>query len=521
MAPWIRLFLVLSISSMWGCRSNVPPPPLQVSFWYWHTPFRLSETEVSELRNIGVQQLFVRAGTLSEQEGHMSVVLPQSFEAPPCDFPVCLVINLDYVFVRGYDEVDNGLAASTLARAFEAQRRRAEKAGFKVNGLQIDFDSPTSKLEKYADLLKRIRPELPPGIALSITALPTWLTAQEFEPLLASVDYFVPQFYENSMGATIESISPVSSKRLLEKGLQDAGRLSKPFYAGLPAYGQLILYDEKGRLSGTYRGLSATEAVRHPSLKLEHAYAADDQMRPAMSETWNGESLLSFVATAPDSQGRGKGYRIVYKLPSAEVLRQGLKVVEDHRPGNCLGVVVFRFPEQDESLTVALPSLSATLQHKPVSSELLISASVRAAPWALIEGGTSKGRMPVDVRIGIENLGDGGTFLVPGAVSLVATLDKPGVEVEIGDFDSVNVSDRGIRCSLSRATSVEFLKSWIGPQQKVEVGKIRIGGDGSERLKLQCRWKESGGFRSREVELIIPSLSEQLKKDRTSNTHAP
>ena len=43
-----------------------------------------------------------------------------------------------------------------------------------MQGLQIDFDAATPGLDRYRAFLEQARPELPPGIPLSITGMPDW-----------------------------------------------------------------------------------------------------------------------------------------------------------------------------------------------------------------------------------------------------------------------------------------------------------------------------------------------------------
>jgi hypothetical protein len=38
-------------------------PTLEVSFWYWHSPFHMTKPERAQLDAMGVKSLFVRAGT--------------------------------------------------------------------------------------------------------------------------------------------------------------------------------------------------------------------------------------------------------------------------------------------------------------------------------------------------------------------------------------------------------------------------------------------------------------------------
>ena len=58
---------------------------------------------------------------------------------------------------------------------FERVRRNWERAGVKIIGLQLDYDSPTSKLASYANTVKQLREKLPKEFQLSVTGLSDWI----------------------------------------------------------------------------------------------------------------------------------------------------------------------------------------------------------------------------------------------------------------------------------------------------------------------------------------------------------
>jgi hypothetical protein len=67
-----------------------------------------------------------------------------------------------------------------------------------IRGIQLDFDSPTGKLERYSLFLKQVRAWLPSRYALSITGLGDWLLLDRPELLhaiSASADEIVFQLY--------------------------------------------------------------------------------------------------------------------------------------------------------------------------------------------------------------------------------------------------------------------------------------------------------------------------------------
>lgn len=51
---------------------------------------------------------------------------------------------------------------------------RWQAAGANLRGVQVDFDSATLHLDRYADFLQKLRADLPGGMRLSITGLMDW-----------------------------------------------------------------------------------------------------------------------------------------------------------------------------------------------------------------------------------------------------------------------------------------------------------------------------------------------------------
>jgi hypothetical protein len=78
---------------------------------------------------------------------------------------------------------------STIAGLIE---RSAEKPG--ISALQVDFDATRSQRVFYADVLREVRKRLPNGMPLSVTALASWCSADDWISDLP-VDEAVPMFF--------------------------------------------------------------------------------------------------------------------------------------------------------------------------------------------------------------------------------------------------------------------------------------------------------------------------------------
>ena len=96
----------------------------------------------------------------------------------------------------------NGLPdAAGIAWLYQRQKFLWEREGNTVLGIQLDYDSPTPKLGRYAEFLKELRGDLPPGTELSITGLRDWLASSDpavLSRLSDSVDFVAFMLYHGN-----------------------------------------------------------------------------------------------------------------------------------------------------------------------------------------------------------------------------------------------------------------------------------------------------------------------------------
>jgi len=498
------LALVVGMGAWWRER-NRPLPPLEVALWYWHQPFRLEPSDAKALKAAGVRQLFVRAGTFRKEGQTARLALPEIWKGSSEGLEVHLVFNFDYTLVDAFEQLPLEVLARSVETQIVAERTRAEKAGIPVAGIELDFDCPTRLLPRYADFLHRLRPTLHSDhCALSITALPTWFGSSAVEKVQAETDFTVPQYYEPQLPKTLTGFATVSRLKLLERGLAQAGRHGAPFYAGLPAYGHALIYDERGQLLGTYRSMSALDAMAHPSFRLARAFPADKEGKPATPATAIGEEIYDFVATKPAPDGRGLGFHLLYDLPTPDLLMQHLATVRAERPRNCRGVILFRYPEPGELATLPLPSVLASLRGEHSQPDLRVQFHVKPAPWELIETNRTAARPPAHLSVSVTNIGNASTFLAPDAIEVTLIFDRPGFDsIAPGQFDAVEARlqtdpaapfDSALRSSPARANLLRIRKFHLAAGETAIFGPLRLPPDSATQVHGEWTAKSPGNF---------------------------
>ncbi len=509
-------------------RFHTSLPPLEISFWYWHTPFRLSTTETSQLQAMGVQQLFVRAGTFHRDGDGIRCLHPQTWDRTNGTPPVHLVFHFAGDMTAHFAKMSTEAMVIAVLETTRIQRTLAEGAGVHVAGVQIDFDCPTRRLSSFARLLRALRSPLQrENLKLSITTLPTWYSNEGIDELLAAVDFSAPQFYESRTPRTLDDLVTVSETRLLKRELNAAEQRGMPFYAGLPAYGHGMLFDSIGKFAGLYPALTPRDALRHPSFRLERSFAADMRGKPATSASYIGEDILDFVAVKPGRAGRGKGYHLLFDLPTQALVSKQIATVRSNRSPNCRGIILFRFPDAAATMSVPLPAVASALRGEV--GEPILSVVCRAISVTRNASSTQpfSERDAIELTAAVTNVGTASASIGSDAISVMLLFDRPGLEeASSGEFDTLasgfdsspfsSPSPSGIQpvgASLPRANTLRFGRQALAAGETATIGPIGIPPGRAMRVRGFWSAVGPGGFVTRHGE-IQPFQIRQAQESR-------
>lgn len=467
--------------------------------WYWHSPFQLKVEEKKQLAELGVDTLFVRAGTFTTDGNRVRLRFPQRWLGSPGKFKIVAVYNFDGGLVSHLGEIPTKQLAEDVRREIQ---NSIKTIPFHVDGIQMDVDSPTRKLPIYASLLSQIRTGLSRQQSFSATGLPTWLSSRDYALVAAETDFMAPQFYEGSTAQNLREIGPIaSSPRALEKGIERLERFGRPYVLGLAAYGRAMLYDTHGKLIGPYPDLSADDALRHPSFEFVESRLLQ-----------NGENLLVLEAKHPDTAGRGKGFRMAYTLPSPEQVRFQVQVVRKMRPALCRGWVWYRFAELGESTALPLVSLVHAVHNTSTSPHLDVRLRRKSMPYDFIAGRTKNPKLGNNLELEVQNKGDESSLAAPDALTIEVVFDRPGIgAVQPGGFDAAEVGqgtgDQFVPCGRARANVVRLRHYHLLPGQKIRFSSIETESGGPTSAELFWRIRSVSNSRSIDGNLAIQSLS--------------
>ena len=475
--------------------------------WYWNTPFTISDSDGLILDRIGVTTLYVRSGTFTTNGKRVFTSVPQTWGHQSGHQKVVLTFNFDGGLRGHIEELPNAVMAEDVVRGIDRVRRVALRHGVPVGGVQMDVDCPTRLLPKYAEMLTQVRKgltrlgDLPQGQSFSATALQTWVKSRSYQNLADAVDFVAPQFYEGEIGKTIERIRPIADADNLEPGMNRADSAGRPFFAGVGIYGHSLLFDERGKLLGTYHGLRPEDAIRHPSLETKNEIPLDSSGNRASERDFIGENLVILKAVRPDEQGRGKGFQIAFWVPGAEMLRRQLEIVRESRPSNCQGVILYRFPEEKDALSLPLKTIEAAVFNQQLKPKLVVNVSRHGAPWALIDSDIKATDPPYIYKLMVQSTGNIPTDVSAHALGVLMRFSGSGIDIaERGTFDGIlpgMVSPDGQfqPCALAHANALILKSAYLAPGKQLKAGTIQTKPDGPILEKVEYYGKFDGGFR--------------------------
>jgi hypothetical protein len=236
-----------------------PAPPLDHAAYVWQrqwTPAVAAAVtdrtaDFAGLRVLGLQQTAAARVETS----------PDLVALSTRGLPVRVVLRIEGSRPRA-DAAELGVAIAGIVHRWRA-------AGVRVGGVEVDHDCASAGLAEYAAWLPRFRAALPADLALSITALPSWLDSPaDLAKLRAAADESVLQVH--ALDATRLALFNRADALRWTRAWQ--AQAPQPFRVALPAYslrvqlaadGRPIAVDAEGGLDGS--GAGARERHADPA----------------------------------------------------------------------------------------------------------------------------------------------------------------------------------------------------------------------------------------------------------------
>src|SRR5436190_3184557 len=330
-----------------------PIDQVPIAFWAWRT----RAPQESDVRQAVIanqaRAIFLHAGQIDYRDGQPTII-PAVFGPLPDKVDLHLVYNATRDLLANLESIDEQTLVNTITENFQRDCERAALEHAHIVGIQLDLDVPTRLLGRYGRVLRQLRTQLQPGLKLSITGLPTWMRSSQLKMTLAGVDFWTPQFYGAELPGRVDQFIPISAPNDVERFVNHARALDKPFYAGLGAYSWVLHYDKSGRLIKVRGNMDPSVISADPNLELidQRRFDATNEWRYAYRARADGVT---------DALVLRAGEVLVVDVPSAESLRQSARTVREWAGEKLLGICVFRMPAADDPATLTSAQVAAAL----------------------------------------------------------------------------------------------------------------------------------------------------------------
>lgn len=295
-----------------------PPRPLNTAFYVWQLSWNEAVKKGVDQASPAAHEFMVLIGEVGAKNQATTYYAAQPDWATLAkgQVPVTLVLRANAALGEVLTEESIDRTSAYLANVLKESTETAKKAGVRVTGVQLDYDSPTSKLPEYRQLLERLRAELP-QYEMSITVLPTWLKSWQFSKLVRDLAYYVLQVHSLEKPTTVDAPIAICNTSKISGYVRRASLEGVPFYVALPTYGYRVAFDA----SGKFAALSA----EGPS--------------PAWSPGFRVKTIMSDPNEIAD---------VVHALREAP-------------PRECLGIAWFRMPVESDELNWTWSTLEAVM----------------------------------------------------------------------------------------------------------------------------------------------------------------
>src|SRR5207244_5391413 len=198
----------------------------------------------------------------------------------------------------------------------------------------------------------------------------------------------------------------ISSPKNLDRFVDSARALNKPFYAGLSAYSWALLYNDAGSLLTVRGDMDPATIAADPNLELI------DQRPVEKSAKAGSEWRIAYRARADgvtDVLAMHAGDSLVVDVPTTESLRASARIVRELAGDKLLGICVFRLPASDDPSTLNAEQVATALSDRDSSANIQVrfkrsEAEDRAWLLEIENTGTASAvgglRLDVEVDVG-------------------------------------------------------------------------------------------------------------------------
>jgi hypothetical protein len=434
----------------------------------------LEASQLDDLENAGVGELFVEAAALRWEEGQPTLE-KRSVPSLPRRTQTTLVVGGGWADLEDPWQAAQLLAAPLFRLKEEAEERRMAPLGF-------HFDlSGVENVESYASFLSALRRQLGEELVVSAT-LPSRLVGRpEAGELANAVDYLVVFLYGQRPGQMEEAAA--WDFRELEKSLQELELLEVPYMIGVVTVGTASHLGSRRERLGQTTEANIRGLLRNPRLGLDFGFPLRGVDR----------QVYTFEAHGPMQLGSWRmrsGDRVRVVSTASFHLEELVRVLGASGVSRLLGQVYYRLPAAAEGLSLSLVNLLDALGPERAGPELEVEVErVGGSRWTRL------------LRIRIRNLRAEATELGlvdHNYVQLTARRGSFGT-VKTGEFDRYDLLRRDADGELVRTLKepevLRLYLAYLGSHEEISSGAVQLrrAGGGRPSLLVEASFLEPGG----------------------------
>jgi hypothetical protein len=348
------LFLPLAALLLPGCGGSAkrqpPPTKLTTGFWFWQG----SATDIT-WPSEPLDVLFVHVGMIRNDrripDRHSPGANPSEswFVRGRLPEEVPAVKECWLVFRYEHQGMPGLPAAALLAQEVNRLLAEARERHLNVVGVQLDIDSPTAALPRYADFLREVRKGLPPGFGISITALLDWFrNGTAIAEVIEEVDEFVPQFYDVADADGYGGGSAIAARIDAKRWGPIFNRYQKRYRIGISTFGRARLVPRtqlptQGYARVSFFGdLAPLDIAANPAFELQASRSEADEL--VLNYRVTSETKVSYNGFSP-----GDAVQFILATPAS--IRAAMESTKQ-LAGYFAGAVFFRWPSWSEALVM-------------------------------------------------------------------------------------------------------------------------------------------------------------------------
>ena len=346
------MLMLVSSLGLCGCAdslgSQTSPPKWTTGFWCWH-----GYRDEAAWAKATPDALYFHAGSIRKSDDMRryapNAPAPRWFVSE--ELPASLPPAREYwmVFREEQPGVPDLSAVPMLAQRISQILTTTRRWKLKVVGVQLDIDSPTGSLSRYADFLREVRKRMPPGMEISITALLDWFRdGTSVADVVKETDEFVPQFYDVASTGSSEAWHAIAAKIDAAQWAPRFNRFGKRYRIGISTFGRARYVPKEDPSRSGYMGLrlwgdfTPFDIAGNPAFNLQASRSEANEL--ALSYRPARKVRIGYNDFQP-------GDLVQFILSTPEAVRAAVEGAR-RMGGNCGGAVFFRWPASNENLVM-------------------------------------------------------------------------------------------------------------------------------------------------------------------------